>query len=202
MPASICFWTVSATALRIRAAYTSWSHGSPAHFAFIRSSRSFGRGRLPQCVVRMRSVLRFIVDPPEWLLHRALGGVGVAVIGEDDAAIRPLELSRSILDDLVQVEVLDRKAVGVVPEGATHRLEVGATKRVAQSVLVLEVALRAADRAVDEERGVVGLGRVGRRRVAVLLLEVDHEALAGRVLEIRVPERRPERPDGGVADGG
>src|SRR5256885_17210623 len=165
MPASICFWTISATALRTRPAYTSWSHGSPLHFAFIRSSKSFGRGRLPQCVVRMRSVLRFIVNLPRgWLLHRALAGVGVAVVGEDAAAVGPLELARPVLDDLVQVEVLDRETIGVVPEGAAHRLEVGTTERGSQAVLVLEAALHAPDRAVDEQRGVVGLGRIRRRR--------------------------------------
>src|SRR2546426_9613500 len=120
MPASICFWTISATALRTRPAYTSWSHGSPLHFAFIRSSRSWGRGRLPQCVVRMRSVLRFIVESPRVrLLHRTLAGVDVGVIGEDDAAIGPLELARRVLDDLVEVEVLDGEVVRVVAERAS-----------------------------------------------------------------------------------
>src|SRR5438876_11826356 len=116
MPASICFWTISATALRTRPAYTSWSHGSPLHFAFMRSSKSFGGGRLPQCVVRMRSVLRFIVNLARgWLVHRALGGGGVAVVGEDDAAVGPVELARRVLDELVQVEVLRRVSVGLVP---------------------------------------------------------------------------------------
>src|SRR5689334_892159 len=57
MPHSTCFFTHSATALFTRFAYDSSSQEPPVTFAFIRSSRSFGRGRLPTWVVRMRSAL-------------------------------------------------------------------------------------------------------------------------------------------------
>ena len=40
------------------------STGTPSSFAYIARMRSSGRGRLPVCVVRNRSVLRFIALPP------------------------------------------------------------------------------------------------------------------------------------------
>src|SRR5689334_16246682 len=57
MPHSTCLFTHSATALFTRLPYASSSYEPPVTFAFIRSSRSLGRGRLPTWVVRMRSVL-------------------------------------------------------------------------------------------------------------------------------------------------
>src|SRR6266536_377092 len=60
-PTSTCFLTMSATAIRTRAAKASASTGSPAARFWIMSSRSGGRGRLPVWVVKIRSSLRFIV---------------------------------------------------------------------------------------------------------------------------------------------
>src|SRR5689334_18022781 len=57
MPHSTCLFTHSATALFTRLPYASSSYEPPVTFAFIRSSRSLGRGRLPTWVVRMRSAL-------------------------------------------------------------------------------------------------------------------------------------------------
>src|SRR6266705_3142932 len=54
MPVSTCFRTHSATALFTRWSYAALSYARPVTFAFIRSSRSFGRGRLPTWAVRMR----------------------------------------------------------------------------------------------------------------------------------------------------
>ncbi len=59
MPQSACCFTISATALRTRARTPhgrktgAWPAGHPTS-----CRRSFGRGRLPTCVVMMRSVLR------------------------------------------------------------------------------------------------------------------------------------------------
>ena len=63
-PSSLCWRTTLATAERTRA----WKPGESkdtdvpeeeASLTFSISSRSSGRGRLPVCVVRMRSLLRF-----------------------------------------------------------------------------------------------------------------------------------------------
>src|SRR6476646_8589424 len=60
IPHSACLLTISATLRRKVAAYLSASYGWPLTFAFITSSSSVGRARLPQCVVRMRFVLCFM----------------------------------------------------------------------------------------------------------------------------------------------
>src|SRR5215211_1241582 len=60
-PTSTCFLTMSATAVRARAAKASASTGSPASRFWIMSIRSGGRGRLPVWVVKIRSLLRCIV---------------------------------------------------------------------------------------------------------------------------------------------
>src|SRR5437870_12698456 len=60
MPAPTCLLTTSATADRMRASSADGSTGTPSSLANIIRIRSAGRGRLPVCVVRNRSVLRFI----------------------------------------------------------------------------------------------------------------------------------------------
>src|SRR5215475_2246283 len=64
MPASSCCRTMSPTARRTRASNASGSGMRPESSASRVVVRSTARGRLPVCVVRMRSVLRFIVVSP------------------------------------------------------------------------------------------------------------------------------------------
>ena len=52
-----------ATAARTRESSAARSTGTPSSLAYIIRMRSSGRGRLPVCVVRKRSVLRRIVLP-------------------------------------------------------------------------------------------------------------------------------------------
>src|SRR5690242_11790252 len=61
-PAAACLPTISATAAAMRACKASRSTGTPSSFANIMRTRSAGRGRLPVCVVRKRSLLRFMID--------------------------------------------------------------------------------------------------------------------------------------------
>src|SRR6476646_11598118 len=56
-PVRTCLPTTSATADSTRAASASASTGTPSSFAYIIRTRSSGRGRLPVCVVRNRSLL-------------------------------------------------------------------------------------------------------------------------------------------------
>src|SRR6185503_16721667 len=63
MPASACCFTISATAARTRAASPALSTGTPSSLAYIMRIRSGGRGRLPVCVVRKRSLLRIMLFP-------------------------------------------------------------------------------------------------------------------------------------------
>src|SRR5262245_642705 len=71
MPAAACRRTRSATPLLRAASYRCWASAEPlplaAAMALTASSSSGGRGRLPTWVVRMRSVLRFILElaPPQ-----------------------------------------------------------------------------------------------------------------------------------------
>src|SRR2546425_10545090 len=64
-PAVVCLRTTSATADRMRAARAAGSTDTPSSFANIVWIRSSGRGRLPVCVVRKRSLVRFIGVPLE-----------------------------------------------------------------------------------------------------------------------------------------
>src|SRR5262249_40863512 len=61
-PVSFCLRTHSAMAARTRARKVDMSDKRPCSLAISISSRSLGRGRLPQWVVRIRCVLRFIVS--------------------------------------------------------------------------------------------------------------------------------------------
>src|SRR5262245_11919106 len=58
-PVSRCFFTTSSTAERVRSRRVASAIGRPSSRSRKRPSRSLGRGRLPVCVVRIRSVLRF-----------------------------------------------------------------------------------------------------------------------------------------------
>src|SRR6476620_1356225 len=60
IPASACLRTTSATASAMRRSSASPSIGTPSSRAYMMRTRSSGRGRLPVCVVRNRSVLRVI----------------------------------------------------------------------------------------------------------------------------------------------
>src|ERR1700675_4793430 len=61
MPSSVCLCTMSRTAWRRRSALPPWSNALAPQVC-TRSRRSDGRGRLPACVVRMRSVLCFMAS--------------------------------------------------------------------------------------------------------------------------------------------
>src|SRR5919109_2778902 len=63
-PTSPCWRTTSAVMARTRLPNASRSCGSPRWIALTVSITSGGLGSLPACVVRMRSVLRFIAYPP------------------------------------------------------------------------------------------------------------------------------------------
>src|SRR5512142_2795482 len=64
MPASCCFRTTSSTPRAIASSNFAASYGSPRSWAKRKSTTSWLRGRLPTCVVRIRSVLVFIESPP------------------------------------------------------------------------------------------------------------------------------------------
>src|SRR5579863_542720 len=64
MPMATCRATISATACFTCASNSARSYGSSRSFLISSSTSACGRGRLPTCVVRMRSVLSFIIRPP------------------------------------------------------------------------------------------------------------------------------------------
>src|SRR5712671_7361845 len=74
-PASNCWRTMSPTARRTRASNTAASGMRPESSASSVVVRSWARGRLPVCVVKMRSVLSFIVVSLLEPSHDLLGEV-------------------------------------------------------------------------------------------------------------------------------
>ena len=81
---------------------------------------------------------------------------------------------------------------------AAERLEVGFLERRAQRVLVGKVALDGTHRAVDQQRGVVGLEGVRRRNGVVLFHIFLDECLVLRRVEIGRPIGAGEHAEGGV----
>src|SRR5579871_63092 len=82
-------------------------------------------------------------------LHRAVLGIGVAVIGQHGAAAE-LEQLAVLAHGLIEVVVLDRELVVVELEWAAHRLEGRLAEGVAQRVLVVELAAGRLDGGVDQ----------------------------------------------------
>src|SRR5689334_8043300 len=111
MPLSRCSLTMSATPLRIAASYSRSSNGWPVSFAFIRSSTSTGRGRLPTWVVRIRFM--FV---GQWLLHRALRVIRVLVVLQRRRDRLQAEAALRVLRAFELVPIVDREVVVVVLE--------------------------------------------------------------------------------------
>src|SRR5262245_58750817 len=86
---------------------------------------------------------------PALPLHRTLLVVRVLVVLEDGLLDLHLDLAAPALHRLQQVEVLDRRVVGVVGELAPGGLEVGLAHGGDHALLVGEVALNAPYRRVD-----------------------------------------------------
>src|SRR5262245_41548373 len=86
--------------------------------------------------------------PPRLPLHRALGGVGVLVAREDGLLDLHRELAVRHLHGLEQVEVLDREVIRIVRVRPARRLVVGPPHRRDHALLVGEIALHRAKRAV------------------------------------------------------
>src|ERR1700761_991469 len=93
--------------------------------------------------------------------RRAVLGVTVAVFLKDLLHDLGLEFAVRTLCDLGQVKVLDRIAVGVELEAAAQRGKVGLLQGSRDRVLVGKVALHRLDRAVDQQRRVIGLHGIG-----------------------------------------
>src|SRR5437899_5074040 len=110
-------------------------------------------------------------------LHRALAGVRILVVLEDGLLDLHHELAARILHGLQEVEVLDREVVHVVLVRPARRLVVDLAHRGDHALLVREIALHRADRAVDQHDAVVALRAVERRRLAELLAVVRHVLL-------------------------
>ena len=80
------------------------------------------------------------VLPPDWILHLALGRVGVGVIGQaggDDLVGEDI----AFLNDLADVDVLHRVVVRPEAELATHAVELGRFQSCPEGVLIGDVGL-------------------------------------------------------------
>ncbi len=95
-------------------------------------------------------------------------------------------------------QVLDRIVVGVELEAAAQGLEIRLHQGCTQRVLVRGIALEPAHGAVDQQRRVIGLERVGRRHRAELLLIGRDERLVLRIVEIGRPVGAAEEAERGV----
>src|SRR5574337_870014 len=130
--------------------------------------------------------------------HLAVLDVRVGHVAEHLLDDLGLVAAVGALRDLGQVEVLDGIMVGVEAELAAQRLEVGLHQRRAQRVLVAGVALGLAQRAVDQQRGVVSLERIGSgHRVVGVLVGGDEAAVAG-VVQVGRPVRAAEQAERGI----
>src|SRR6187549_1648152 len=87
-PDATCCATTSSTALAVAASNAARSMASPFSRPMMTSSSGFGRGRLPVCVVRIRSVLVFMETPD--VRKRLLGG--------DDAPRLSDQIGRRFVD--------------------------------------------------------------------------------------------------------
>src|SRR3954467_12983309 len=123
-------------------------------------------------------------------LHLAVLVVGVLVLLERLGDDLHLGAILAALHRLQQVEVLDRMLVDVELELAADRVEVRLAHLLHERLRVLQVALGAAHRRVDQHDRVVALRAVVRGRVAVLLAEVGDELLARGDLQVGAPEAR------------
>src|SRR5450830_1343668 len=136
------------------------------------------------------------------LLHRALLGEFVALHRQyvlDDLC---LILAVITLGCLHQVVVLDRKLIRVELEFATHRTEIGLLQGSTECFLVRHVAMHGADGAVDQHGRIISMGGEVRRYVAVGLLEIRHELLIRRIVEVRCPIGAAIEADGVVLQTG
>jgi len=103
------------------------------------------------------------------LLHAALGGVAILVILQCDAYGLQLELI-AVLDRFLQIEILNREVVVAVFVGPAHRREIRFAHRMADRVLLREVAVDRLHRAVDQKRCVIRTRGVGGRVAVIFFL--------------------------------
>src|SRR5215208_1664688 len=90
--------------------------------------------------------------PAMSLLHLALGGVDVLEIAEHLADRLVGDATARIPVDLAQIVVLDRKVVLVEAELAAGGVELRLAERLAQGLLVLDLAADLLHRGVDQQR--------------------------------------------------
>src|SRR5215510_12619279 len=100
IPVSACLRTHSATALRIRPSYNCASGTFPVTFAFIKSRRSLGRGRLPTCVVKIRCVFGCFISVS---MLQACSRLFQILVEESDDAWPRISQSVAILTEILKI---------------------------------------------------------------------------------------------------
>ena len=101
-------------------------------------------------------------------LHRALVVELVLAVLDDGGDGLEREVAVSVLDHVLQIEILYREVVVAVFVRPAHGGIVGLAHFRAHAVLVGEIAAHRLDRAVDQQRRVVSL-RAVERRVGLVL---------------------------------
>src|SRR5688572_11548459 len=122
------------------------------------------------------------------ILHGALGGISITVVGQDLVAKAELRLAVRILDDRRHVVLHDREVVRPQLEGAAHRTEIGLLQLLDECFLVFDSALDPAHASIEEHDGVVVDGRIFRRRAIVLFHEARDELLVRFIRQVFTPE--------------
>src|ERR1035437_782295 len=148
------------------------------------------------------SPVRLAMPALSVLLHRALFGEFVALHRQHVLDDLRLILAVITLGRLHQVVILDRELVRVELELTTHRMEVGLLQGSTECFLVRHVAMHGADGAVDQHGRIIGMGGEVRRYVAVGLLEIRHELLVRRIVEVRRPIGAAEKAEGVILQAG
>src|SRR3954468_11670151 len=143
------------------------------------------------------------LTPINALLHAAFAQPVVLVVLQDSGDLFVDDATLAVLHQGAHVVVLDRGAVRrLLPRAARRFRALGRLHQSgAESLRILDLALRVLHRLVDDQRRGVSLLRVQRGNALVLLLEFLDELAVGVVIQIVGPLRRIEEPEHRLADG-
>jgi hypothetical protein len=118
---------------------------------------------------------------------------------------RELQAAVSVLLNVADVNVLDRKVVVIEPERPADRVEIGLAQRGAERILVLDLTFHRSDGVIEQLDRIVLQGGEDGRPAAIFLDERGHEFSVRRVVKIGAParalddtERRRTRPENSV----
>ncbi len=121
--------------------------------------------------------------------------IAVLVILQDRCHRFDLVTAVGFLDDLMQIEILDREVVVAVAVRSADRSIIGFLHRRAQTVLIGQIAFDGDDGAVDEIRRIVGLRGIEGWIALIGGAEAGDELFIRRIGQIDRPVSRSRNPE-------